>query len=266
MDYYLINQKISNIQMALNELKHLFKHMQNSSADDENPIEKLVFYHPGRYNIWYITTINRKTKKETVKNDKPSYIEYYTSGKLKIRRWKKENFYYKRENNLPSRERFYETGQIKSHGWYEDNNWRIRTVSYFPNGEVEKEYFPRDKVDIDNPLIIKYAETPCYHIIKKKWFRMHYNKLQPDLPLSITYNHLGKPIKVKYSYENTLKMPTLRLWDESGEKLILEEWKTAIVGGHAVYHREDGPAHIIYNLKGEVCAQYYYNKGDLIKN
>lgn len=219
-----------------------------------------------------IRTVNLTTKKETSINDKPSYIEYNRLGNIIYQRWKKEDKFYFRGFDLPSEEKFEKDKSIRQ-SWSDDvskiNERRYVTRTYFPSGKINREYYSDYDININNPLIIEHEEIPCHHIKRKTWNDSLFRKnLNIDLPMYIEYNHLGKITKEVYPRKNTLGLPTIRIWDATGEILIQEDWtKWSKKTRSTILHRKikKGPARITYYPNGEPFIKSYYEKNALIK-
>lgn len=234
--------------------------------------EILPIYFSNDRRVHIIRTVDLITKKETSINDKPSYIEYNRLGNIIYQRWKKEDKFYFRGFDLPSEEK-YENNKLVRQLWYDEmtkiNERRYTTKDYFPSGKVRIEYYTDYDINIDNPLIIEYQEIPCHHIKRKTWNDQLFRKnLNTDLPMYIEYNHLGKITKEVYHWKNTLGLPSIRIWDATGEILIQEDWtKWSKKTRSEVLHRKlkKGPARITYYPNGEPFVKSYYEKNALIK-
>lgn len=210
-------------------------------------------------------TKNTRTQKSISINGEPSYIYYNTiTGHIIEKRWHLEAELY-REDGLPTIEVYKDEKLYKIHYASDYPNYaRSKELpnyfEYYPDGRIHTETYGYNLKTGDYIRQIDYQMYPVYY----KASEQYNTKEATNLPITISYNHLGVIIKITHSNLNTEDLPTLREWDYSGKSLIEEKWEMK-VGYALTLHREldKGPALIKYH-NGEPYLKLFYVNGEFI--
>jgi len=141
-------------------------------------------------------------------------------------------------------------------------------IEYFENGKIKFAEYLENGENVLKPGMfydnITYKMKPVYHKYKEELETMD-ERIFNTYPICRVYNHLGKVIRIEYYHKNEIDMPTLIIYDPTGESIIKEIWRT-VIQGKKEYHRENGPAKILYDpFTKKPFLKEYYLKGNHIR-
>ncbi|VVU94287.1 hypothetical protein CPAV1605_7 [seawater metagenome] len=223
---FTIKEIINNLYFLNNNTYEITKFNINKTVGriiwevEKNKIEILYYDDTRIRQIWY-----RNEKKH--RENKPAWIEWYTSGELSFMSWFKDNNPYRL--NKPAYISWFKNGSVKKEIWM--INYKISRIK----GPAYQEWYENN---------IKKIE---------KWLINGNPKIKKGIPWKTIWNEKGYKIEDHYGY--TISHPNLITYYENGRKKT-EQWQT-----NSGLSRFTGPALIKWDKEGylEYEGWYYRN-------